>query len=221
MKGVSDMSDTRIFDDISEEEISRMKLCFKAVNKKYTAGETINSIENLSVGIVVSGVIEITKFDFDGNRTILECIAENEIFGDLFFSQIHEGDVQIICSADAEVMFIDYDHLTKQCQNACAHHSKLIQNMLFIVSEKSKKLSNRVEVLSQRTLRKKLITYFNMLSKETGKRNIVLPFSLSSLSDYLCVDRSAMLREMKKMREEGLIDSHAKKVNILYDQTMF
>lgn len=215
------MTETRIFDDISDEEIGSMKHCFKAVNKKYTAGETINNIESSSVGIVVSGVIEITRFDFDGNRTILECINENGIFGEFFFSQIDSGDVQIICSDDAEIMFIDYDHLTKQCHNACSHHSKLIQNMLSIVSEKSKKLSNRVEILSQRTLRKKLITYFNMLSKETGKRNIVLPFSLSSLSDYLCVDRSAMLREMKKMREEGLIDSHAKKVNILYDQTMF
>lgn len=215
------MTETRIFDNITDDEINRMKNCFKAVNRKYSAGETINNVESSSVGIVVSGVIEIIRFDFDGNRTILECIDENGIFGEVFLSQIDEGDVQIICSTDTEIMFIDYYHLIKQCHNACSHHSKLIQNMLSIVSEKSKKLSNRVEVLSQRTLRKKLLTYFSILSKETGKRNIVIPFSLSSLSDYLCVDRSAMLREMKKMREEGLIDSHAKKVTILYDQTMF
>lgn len=215
------MKETRIFDNITDEEINKMKNCFKAVNRKYAAGETINNIESSNVGIVISGIIEITRFDFDGNRTILECINENGIFGEFFFSQIEQGDVQIICSTDAEIMFVDYDHLIKQCHSACSHHSKLIRNMLAIVSEKSKKLSNRVEVLSQRTLRKKLITYFNMLSNESGKRNIVIPFSLSSLSDYLCVDRSAMLREMKKMREEGLIESHAKKVTILYDQTIY
>lgn len=215
------MSDTKIFDNITYDEISKMKKCFNAVNRKYMAGETINNLESKSLGIVVSGVVEIIRFDFDGNRTILECINENGIFGGLFLSQIDEGDVQIICSADAEVLFIDYEHLVKQCNNACDHHSTLIRNMLSIVSEKSIKLSNRVEVLSQRTLRKKLITYFNMISKEKGKKNIVIPFSLSKLSDYLCVDRSAMLREMKKMREEGLIDSHAKKVTILYDQTMY
>ncbi len=215
------MIETRIFDDITPDEVKSMKHCFKAVNRKYSLGETIIGIESSSVGIVVSGSIEITRFDFDGNRTILECINENGIFGKFFFSQIDEGDVQIVCAEDSEIMFVDYDHLIKQCPNACAHHSKLIRNMLAIVSEKSKELSGRVEVLSQRTLRKKLITYFNMLSKQTGKRNIVIPFSLSSLSDYLCVDRSAMLREMKKMREEGLIDSHAKKVTLLYDQTMF
>ena len=215
------MPDTKIFDNITDGEIDKMKNCFKAINRKFIEGETINNIENGSLGIVVSGVVEIIRFDFDGNRTILERINENGIFGRLFFSQIDEGDVEIICLTDCEIMFIDYDHLTKQCHNACSHHSTLIRNMLSIVSEKSIKLSNRVEILSQRTLRKKLITYFYMISKETGKKNIVVPFSLSNLSDYLCVDRSAMLREMKKMREEGLIDSHAKKVTILYDQTMF
>ena len=215
------MSDTRIFDNITDEEVDQMKNCFKAVNRKYIEGERISSFESGSLGIVITGVVEIIRFDFDGNRTILECINENGIFGELFFSQIEEGDIQIICATDVEIMYIDYDHLLKQCHNACSHHSTLIRNMLSIVSEKSIKLSNRVEVLSQRTLRKKLITYFNMISKETGRKNIVIPFSLSNLSDYLCVDRSAMLREMKKMREEGLIDSHAKKVTILYDQTMY
>lgn len=215
------MSDTRIFDNITDEEVDQMKNCFKAVNRKYVEGERISSFESGSLGIVITGVVEIIRFDFDGNRTILECINENGIFGELFFSQIEEGDIQIICATDVEIMYIDYDHLLKQCHNACSHHSTLIRNMLSIVSEKSIKLSNRVEVLSQRTLRKKLITYFNMISKETGRKNIVIPFSLSNLSDYLCVDRSAMLREMKKMREEGLIDSHAKKVTILYDQTMY
>lgn len=215
------MSDTRIFDNITDEEINKMKNCFNAINRKYLEGERISNLESGSVGIVISGVVEITRFDFDGNRTILERINENGIFGGLFLSQIDEGDVVIICRADTEIMFIDYNHLIKQCHNACSHHSTLIRNMLSIVSEKSKKLSNRVEVLSQRTLRKKLITYFNMISKEKGKKNIVIPFSLSNLSDYLCVDRSAMLREMKKMREEGLIDSHAKKVTILYDQTIY
>ncbi len=215
------MSDTRIFDNITDEEVDQMKNCFKAVNRKYIEGERISSFESGSLGIVITGVVEIIRFDFDGNRTILECINENGIFGELFFSQIEEGDIQIICATDVEIMYIDYDHLLKQCHNACSHHSTLIRNMLSIVSEKSIKLSNRVEVLSQRTLRKKLITYFNMISKETGRKSIVIPFSLSNLSDYLCVDRSAMLREMKKMREEGLIDSHAKKVTILYDQTMY
>ncbi len=215
------MPETKIFDNITEDEINKMKNCFKAVNRKYIEEERINNIEDGSLGIVLSGVVEIIRFDFDGNRTILERINENGIFGRLFFSQIDEGDVQIICATDTEVMFVDYEHLVKQCHNACSHHSTLIRNMLSIVSEKSIKLSNRVEVLSQRTLRKKLITYFNMISKETGKKSIVIPFSLSNLSDYLCVDRSAMLREMKKMRDEGLIDSHAKKVTILYDQTMY
>ncbi len=215
------MRETKIFDNITDDEINRMKKCFKAVNRKYVEGETINNIESGSVGIVVSGVVEIIRFDFDGNRTILERIKENGIFGGLFLSQIDEGDVVIICMADTEIMFVDYEHLVRQCHNACSHHSTLIRNMLSIVSEKSKELSSRVEVLSQRTLRKKLITYFNMISKESGTKNIVIPFSLSNLSDYLCVDRSAMLREMKKMRDEGLIDSHAKKVTILYDQTMY
>ncbi len=208
---------TNIFDGINERSFSQMCSCFKSTTRSYKTGETIinYSNQNESIGIILKGEAEVVKYDIDGNRTIHERLSESEVFGKLFTYLPGDSDTRVVCSKNCEILFIDYYHIVKRCEKACEHHSVFVSNMLNILAERSIEQSAKIDILSQRTLRKKLLSYFILESKKQNKMSFALPFSLGSLADYLCVDRSAMLREMKKMREEGIIISKAKKITLL------
>lgn len=86
--------------------------------------------------------------------------------------------------------------------------------MLRLISDKAQALSERVDVLSRRSIREKLLCYFHQLSEKAGSRTFQLPFSLSMLADYIATDRSAMMREMKRMKEEGVLRSEGRRITL-------
>ena len=112
------------------------------------------------------------------------------------------------------MVFIDYHHILKRCERACTHHSLLVQNMLRLISDKAQALSERVDVLSRRSIREKLLCYFNQLAEKEGSRTFQLPFSLSMLADYIATDRSAMMRELKRLKEEGVLRSEGRRITL-------
>ena len=75
-----------------------------------------------------------------------------------------------------------------------------------------------MEVLSYRSTREKLLCYFRIRAGEEKSLSFSLPFTLSALAEYLCVDRSAMMRELKKLREAGFLEVSGKQVRFLSDQ---
>ena len=109
---------------------------------------------------------------------------------------------------------MEYAHIMKRCEKACAHHSKLVRNMFRLVAEQVRRLSCRVEVLSRRSIREKLQCYFRLCRLEADSDVFQIPFTLSALADYISADRSAMMRELKKMREEGLVAIEGRRVKL-------
>ena len=122
--------------------------------------------------------------------------------------------MEVIARETCDVMFIDYPHILKRCERACTHHSLLVQNMLRLIAGKAQALSERVDVLSRRSIREKLLCYFRQLEEKTGSRTLQLPFSLSVLADYIATDRSAMMREMKRLKEEGVLRSEGRRITL-------
>ena len=100
-------------------------------------------------------------------------------------------------------------------EKACRHHSLLVENLFRLMAEQARRLSRRVEVLSQRSIRDKLLCYFRILGLESGAETFTLPFSLSTLADYISTDRSAMMRELKKMRQDGVVAIDGRRVSLL------
>ena len=125
------------------------------------------------------------------------------------------GDsLEVVCRRPCDVVFIDYTHILSRCGHACIRHSILVQNMLQLMADKAQALSRRVDVLSRRSIREKLLCYFRQLSQQAGSRTFTLPFSLSTLADYIATDRSAMMRELKRLREEGSVRSDGRQFTI-------
>ena len=210
------MSAVKIFDGIDESERSEMLACFNAKHKKYAAGSNLTEQSGTAgkLGVLLSGEADLVRFDYDGYRNIMEHLCTGDVFGDFLYGAAGAEELAVVCDHKCEVLYIGYDDIVKRCSKACRHHSVLVNNLLQIMAEKVQSLRTHLEVLSKRSLRTKLLTYFRLLSKQTGAPSFTLPFTLSDLADYLYVDRSAMLREMKKLRDEKLLSSRGRKITL-------
>lgn len=212
------MSEVRhLFQDISKEDYRKMMVCFHSVEKQYDHGELVCTYGTSSeqIGIVLEGTVQLLRTHLDGRQTILEQLGPGDIFSEtLSFVSENSSTVQVICTSRSRIQFIDYGHLIKRCPKACPFHSRLVNNALQMISQKAVHLSERLEVLSQRSTREKLQCYFGLLAEQKHSRTFLLPFSYSALADYLSVDRSAMMREIKRMKNEGLIRTDRHEITI-------
>ena len=205
--------------DISYEEYRSLLTCFQAVQKSFRSDDLIydfSSPKNDAVGIVERGCAALIRIDEEGVATVMEELGPGGVFGrTLAFAGSSGDSLQVVCRTPCDVLFIDYPHILKRCENACNHHSVLVQNMLRLMSDKAQALSQRVDVLSRRSIREKLLCYFRQLSEQAGSNTFTLPFSLSTLADYIATDRSAMMRELKRLREEGVVRSDGRQFTLL------
>lgn len=207
-----------LFQDISYEEYCRMLDCFHAVQRSFRTDDLIydfSSKESNAVGIIERGEASVIRIDKDGVSTVLEELSVGGVFGrTLAYAGSVRDSMEVVCRTPCDVLFIDYPHIFKRCEKACTHHSLLVQNMLRLMADKAQALSLRVDVLSRRSIREKLLCYFRQLSEQEGKQTFTLPFSLSTLADYIATDRSAMMRELKRLKEEGVIRSDGRKITL-------
>jgi CRP-like cAMP-binding protein len=160
-----------------------------------------------AVGIVEHGRCSLIRIDESGTSTVMEELGPGGVFGrTLAFAGSERDSLEIVSRTPCEVLFIDYRHILKRCENACMHHSVLVQNMLRLMSDKAQGLSQRVDVLSRRSIREKLLTYLSIQAQTQASRYLEIPLGRTELAEYLCVDRSALTRELAKMKEEGILD---------------
>ena len=203
-----------IFEGIEEEDIKKMLKCFDAKTRTFKKDRTIvtNIINIKMIGIILEGTANVERYDYNGNRSIIEKLEKNSVFGEVF-SRLG-SDISVITTSDCEVLFIEYEHLIKRCKKGCIYHSILTNNVLQLLSKKIVDLNKRLEILSKRTIRDKLLSYFELLANNNPKRSFNLPFTYTDLADYLSIDRSAMMREIKNLKEEGFIETNGKKITL-------
>ena len=207
-----------LFRDVSEESQQAMRTCFAMREYSFRAGEVIYDFSEgrNMVGVLTQGAAVIERIDHQGSRTILERLERGGVFGEmLMFENVAGDSITVVAERPCRVWFMAASQVTKRCENACLHHSILVQNLFRLLSTKTLRLSERVEVLSRRSIREKLLCFFEQLADEHGSRTFPLPFSLSMLADYISADRSAMMRELKKLKEEGVVQTENRRVTIL------
>jgi CRP-like cAMP-binding protein len=200
--------ETDLFDGILAEEISAILKCLKAKKIHYQKNELISvcgdKIESL--GVILSGSVQVIKDDAAGRQTILSVFGQGQTFAEtLVCAGIQKSDVNVLAATEADVLFLNYSQVVHTCTNACAFHSKLIQNMLKILAQKNLVMNNKISYLAIKGLRQKLATYIWEQYMSIGKLEIEIPLTRNELADFLNVDRSAMSRELCRMRDDGLI----------------
>ena len=207
-----------LFRDISYESYLAMFHCFHAVSKSYRPEDIICDFSDgcSQVGIIERGDAVLIRIDENGVETVMETMGAGGVFGrTLAFAGSRTDTLEVVCRTRCEVLFFDYAHILKRCERACDHHSILVQNMLRLMADKAQALSERIDVLSRRSIREKLLCYFHQQAARTGSTSFRLPFSLSMLADYIATDRSAMMRELKKLKDEGVLSSDGRQIRLL------
>lgn len=206
-----------LFKNISTEDQKNMLYCFKTTTRTYTSGETICFFDDndQGIGIIEKGNASVIHGLTNGSQTILEQLNPGDIFGQLFYFYGNKENIWVEANSNCTVMYFDYEHIVKRCSKACNHHSQLVHNVLEMISTKTQSICEHLEVLSQRSIRERLMSYFEILSSQTGSNTFELPFNMTVLADYLSVDRSAMSRELGKMRDDGLLEIKKKKITLL------
>ena len=211
---IMDYSNFPIFQNISAASMERMLACFHVRQCTYAAGSAVREYGDggKEVGIITDGTADLVRIDYGGTRTILEHLETGSIFGEVLAFTVQTGDsISVVTEGGCRVMYMDYDHIMKRCENACRHHSQLVQNLFQLVTEQMQQMGQRVEVLSRRSIREKLLCYFAIHAKNGA---FTLPFTLSALADYIGSDRSAMMRELRKLRQEGLVQVEGRRVTL-------
>ena len=146
------------------------------------------------------------------NKNIVAFIEKGQLFGEAFAcADLKILPVSVFSAEDSEIMLIDYRKIITTCSNTCSFHSKLIYNMLRIVANKNIILSQKIEFISKRTTKEKLLAYLSSEAKKAGSNSFSIPFSRQELADFLSVDRSAMSAELCKLRDSGVIEFNKNK----------
>ena len=199
---------TPLFQGTTPEEAETMLECMGAYTRRYGrqetvchAGETVRSL-----GLVLSGGVNIEADDAWGNRSILSHGEAGQIFAETYACIPGQPLlVTVTATEETEILFLNTSKILQTCTSACAHHSRLIQNLLQISARKNLALSRRMLHTASKTIRGRLLSYLSQQALEAGSRRFSIPFDRQQLADYLGVDRSALSGELSKMQREGLL----------------
>ena len=198
-----------LFEGISPEGREAVLGCIGYHVRSFRKGDIVAfEEENIRhVGIVLSGAVDMVKEDLWGNKTMLVRSKRDEMFGETFACGSDQlSVVMFLVSEDAKVLFLPFVRVMHSCTMACAFHHRLIENMVRVVADKNRDLMRKVEVVSKRTIRERLLAYLSIQAQLQNSRYFEIPMGRVELAEYLCVDRSALTRELVKMKEDGLID---------------
>lgn len=192
--------------------------CDRVQIKKFVKGDTVTTyIEKRNqLCIVLSGEVNLIRYDVNGNKTIIGHFVTDDIFGEVFYPANTNNELFAVAHKNSEVLFFTYDTLFTKCRRNCDFHKILTNSLSELFLNKIIELNLRIELLTKRSIRSKLLAYFDILSKGSLHRTFNLPFSYTDLADFLSIDRSAMMREFKLLIDDGFIKKNGSKITLLY-----
>lgn len=217
-KYLKQLQNNELFNNFNLNDLESILNCLSAKVNYYKKKDLIiqQGTHIHYVGIVLSGGIQIIKEDIEGNINILSHLGINDIFAEAFaYADIYEYPITVQATENCEIMFIDCKRIIKTCNNACVFHWNLIENMLSMIARKNIMLNQKMEILSKRTTREKLLAFFNTQVQMNHSKKFSIPYNREGLAFYLCVDRSALSRELSNMRDEGLLKFNKNEFEIL------
>ena len=201
----------QLFSGVSEDELTAMLSCLKAEKKDFPkeafvlrSGDTADSI-----GLALAGTVLVIQEDIWGNRNILSKAGPGQTFAAAYACAPGSVlNVSVVAETPVTALFLNVKRILNVCPSACAHHSRIIRNLLSELAEKNLRFNEKLTHMGQRTTRSKIMSYLSAEAQRLGKYEFDIPFSRQQLADYLAVERSGLSLELGKMRSEGLLDFH-------------
>jgi CRP-like cAMP-binding protein len=210
---------TFLFQDIGTEEGTKLITCLAPQVKRFAKNEIIfftgDAIEHL--GIILSGTAHACLERVNGDQTIMAELTPGRVFGEVLVStRSHQSPVTVYAKSEVTTAFIEYQKVYSMCASACAAHRIFLQNMLKVIGDKYFHLFDRINILSEKTLRARIMAYLYGLSDRGDNPVVALPATKTMLADYLLANRSALSRELRRMEHDGLIAVKGRDVELMF-----
>ena len=209
MKNIFEINDCPLFSGLKEYEQHLLFDCFYIVEKTFKKSSYIINYgdEIKNVLIIKEGSVCVVEDDYWGNRSIISYLDKNNIFGIAYaYSNNQTYPISLIAMSDCKILFI----------KNCYHHTQLMKNAVMILSNKNIALINKIEHMSKRTIKDKVLSYLSNCSKIYKSNHFHIPFNRQELADYLAVDRSALCATLSKLKKAKIIDYHKNNFTIFY-----
>lgn len=202
--------------DVDNFVAKLQKSCHLSVVKEFQADEIITTflLRRNQFCILLEGEAQLMTYDKEGNRKIIYFYKKNDTFGEALFKIYMDREFFVIAKKKCKVLFYPYD-VIEHCTRSCLYHIEILRDLPNLILHSIAEQNFRILLLSAKTVRDKLLTYFNNLSIENNSKTFELPFSLTDLSDYLMIERTAMMRELKRLKDEKIIKKSKNKITLL------
>lgn len=213
-----------LFADIDKRNFESLLHCLESYIKHYTKSNIImmQDDEIKNIGIVLSGVVDIVKEDYMGNKRIISRLSTGESFAETFVcAAIKKSPVTIYCESDADVLFINFTSIISTCAKSCNYHNQLIKNMLKNIAIKTIKLNEKIEYLSKQSIKSKLASYLVNKIQSNESLSFTIDFNRNELADYLKVNRSALSRQLSMLKNEGVLSYRKNTFTIISPSKLF
>lgn len=210
-----------LFRGVTDAELSAMLPCLGARITQFDRGNFIMTEGEAAryVGVVLSGSVHIIREDYLGNKSIIEGVEPSGLFGESFAcAGVSSIPISVIAAEPAQVMLIDCLKISCTCSNACEFHQRMIYNLLNVIAEKNLAFHQKIEIISKRSTREKLLTYLLLQAKKAGADSFEIPYNRQELADYLGVERSGLSVEIGKLCRQGVIAADRKQFQLLKNE---
>ena len=216
-KKIDILAECALFAGIPADTLAIMLDCLQPKISTHAKNSfiTVEGEPFTGLGILIAGEATVVKENVAGARSVLTSLDEGDMFGEMIaFSARKSWPASVVAQSECTAVFLPPQKITGTCPHACEGHQRLIRNMLLIVSEKALMLNRKVEYLTIKNMRAKIATYLLEQHKHHDKKTFIMPLKRNDLADFLNVSRTALSREMGRMRDEGLIDFYRSSVKL-------
>lgn len=202
------LNSSPLFSGITQEEIAEMRNLGFVRRKKFLKGERILRAGDKTEepGVILSGGVNIENVDLWGNKSILNNLAAGQVFAETYAVCRESMMVDAVAAENCEVAFFNLNLLLNENNASAGWYIKLLNNSLRVFARKNLALSNRIFCTTPKSVRGRLLTYLSSLAVKNGKNSFFIPFNRQQLADYLNVERTALSKELGRMRDDNLID---------------
>ena len=219
-RDMNELTKLNIFSKFPFEHLEHLLKCCGAYYKFYKKNEIVFLQENKvdSLCIIISGSISIEKIDILGNNTYLLDFYEGNFFGEqIVLDKPCISPYTYKCSSDCKILCLPFHkkYSTDNCENTCACRLLFRENLLNEIVENNMILINKIEILSKKNIREKIMTFLTYESEKYNSNKVKIPFSKSKFAEYLGVNRSSLMRELSNMKNDGIIELDNKTFTIL------
>lgn len=163
------------------------------------------------IAIVVDGLVKAEKVHGSGSDNMAHSYGSGELFayeGMLSGRKVYPMDY--ISDGDSQIAVIDVENIYN-----CRYSKEIVQGIFGVMADESINRMHRIEVISKKKLRDRIMTYMRIRADKVGTDAFTLDISREQLASDLCVNRTALSNELSKMQKDGLIYIEKRKIRLI------